>query len=128
MLALRPLAEKTVCRGEGQVSGRHHHRLLTDLVDEDDGRLALPGRREETPHQLLPLPDILAGEAAGADVEEGPVRLAGHGPGQHGLAVAGRSEEEEAPGRSPQPGEELRPEERSSQMTAPRGRDMTIIF
>ena len=66
---------------------------LTDLVNEDDGRLTLPGRCEETPDQFLPLPHKLAGEAAGADVEESSVRLAGHSPGQHGLPIAGRSEQ-----------------------------------
>ena len=61
--------------------------LLTNLVYEDDGRLALPGRGEESPHQLLPLAHELAGQAAGRDVEEGRGGLGGHGAGQHRLAV-----------------------------------------
>ena len=85
-------------------------RSLTDLVNEDDGRLTLPGRSEETPDQFLSLPHKLAGETAGADVEESSVRLAGHGPGQHGLPIAGRTEEQQTAGRSPQSCEQLRPE------------------
>ena len=61
--------------------------LLTNLVYEDDGWLALPGRREESPHQLLALAHELAGQAAGRDVEEGGGGLGGHGAGQHRLAV-----------------------------------------
>ena len=61
--------------------------LLTNLVYEDDGWLALPGRGEESPHQLLPLAHELAGQAAGRDVEEGRGGLGGHGAGQHRLAV-----------------------------------------
>ena len=61
--------------------------LLTNLVYEDDGWQALPGRREESPHQHLPLAHQLAGQAAGGDVEEGRGGLGGHGAGQHRLAV-----------------------------------------
>ena len=48
-------------------------RSLTDLVNEDDGRLTLPGCSEQTSDQFLSLPDKLAGETAGADVEESSV-------------------------------------------------------
>ena len=41
-------------------SNFHPH---TDFVHEDDAGLTLPGRREQGPHQLLSLPDELAGEA-----------------------------------------------------------------
>ena len=72
---------------EGLLTALVSTRLLTNLVYEDDGRLALPGRGEESPHQLLPLAHELAGQAAGRDVEEGRGGLGGHGAGQHRLAV-----------------------------------------
>ena len=72
--------------GSGRLVDSSTH-LLTNLVNEDDGRLALPGRGEESPHQLLPLAHELAGQAAGRDVKEGGGGLGGHGAGQHRLAV-----------------------------------------
>lgn len=90
------------------------NHLHTDLVHEDDAGLTLPGRREQRPHQLLPLADELAGEARGRDVEEGGGGLRGHGPGQHRLAVTRGPEQQEASCRGPQPGEQLGPAEISS--------------
>mmetsp|Transcript_9902 Transcript_9902/g.19980 ORF Transcript_9902/g.19980 Transcript_9902/m.19980 type:complete len:289 (+) Transcript_9902:57-923(+) len=83
------------------------HRV--DLVDEDDGRLSLPRTREERPHQLFRLPDPLGGEGGGAYGEEGAGGLGGDGLGEHRLAVARRTVQEQAPRRRAQTLEEVRP-------------------
>ena len=96
---------------EGLLTALVSTRLLTNLVYEDDGWLALPGRGEESPHQLLPLAHELAGEARGGDVEEGGGGLRGDRPGQHRLPVTRGPEQEEAASRGPETGEQLRPGE-----------------
>lgn len=83
-----------------------------DLVDEDDRGLKLPGYGEERPHELLALAHVLGGQASRRYGEEGGVALGGHGPGQQGLAVARRPEQQQSPGRGAQTREQLRPQRR----------------
>jgi len=66
-----------------------------NLVYENDRWLNIQGQREQRPHQLLSLAHILGGQARRRDVKELAVGFVGHCLSQHGLAIAGRAEEEE---------------------------------
>jgi hypothetical protein len=60
------------------------------LVDEDDRRGVVLGRLEQVPDAAGPDPDDELDELRGRDEVEGHVGLAGHGPGEQGLAGPGR--------------------------------------
>ena len=61
-------------------------------------------------HQLLSLAVPLGGEGLSGDVEKGGPGFMRERLGQHRLAVAWRAVQQEAPGRSPEALEEVRPQ------------------
>ena len=67
-----------------------------ELVDEHDGRCALPGLAEQVPHPGRAHPRVQLDEVGPGDGEEGHARLPGDGPRQECLARAGRSVEQDA--------------------------------
>ena len=69
-----------------------------DLVDEDEAGGVLLALVEEVADARGADADEHLDEVRAADGEEGHVGLAGHGPGEKGLARAGRADEEDALG------------------------------
>ena len=69
-----------------------------DLVDEDDGRRLLAGRLEQVAHPAGADAHEHLHEVGAGDRQERHARLAGHGPGQQGLAGAGRPDQQDALG------------------------------
>ena len=79
-----------------------------DLVDEDDRRRGLGRGLEHLAEPFLALAISRAHDLGPGDVEEGGVALVGDGPGEPGLAGAGRAVEQDALGRiDPEPLEYL---------------------
>ena len=69
-----------------------------DLVDEDDAGLVLLGLVEQVAHPAGAHAHEHLHEVGAGDAEEGHPGLAGHRPGQQGLAGAGRAEQQHALG------------------------------
>ena len=82
--ALPPLAEQGV-----------------NLINEDNGVLDVAGDAEQPLDELLALAQPLAGQAAGADVDQVTAGLRRQGPGQQSLAVTRRPEHQQTLGRLP---------------------------
>jgi hypothetical protein len=72
------------------------------LVDKDDRRRHLLGLIEQVAHPAGPDPHDRLDELGGGDREERHARLPRHGPGEEGLARAGRAGEQHA-ARDPRP-------------------------
>ncbi len=66
-----------------------------DLVHEDDGRCLLAGRLEQVPDPAGADADEHLHEVRPAHRQEGHAGLAGHGPGQEGLARSRRADEQD---------------------------------
>ena len=75
-----------------------------DLVDEDDAGLVLLGLLEQVAHPAGADAHEHLHEVRAGDAEERHAGLAGHGPGQQGLAGAGRAERAARPWGCGRPG------------------------
>src|SRR5258707_13052254 len=67
-----------------------------DLVEEEYRRSIAPGRFEDPGQLALRLAEVHVEDPVDGDVEERRLALAGRGAGEHGLAAAGRSVQQDA--------------------------------
>lgn len=67
-----------------------------DLIDKDDCRLQYSCHRKQRPHHFLTLPNPLACQTAGADVEKGGIDLAGNRLAKQRLACPRGTKQQQA--------------------------------